>query len=82
MTNRGGCKVAGDTWTLRPFRQRLEVVVGQEAAGDIIKFLESQGVIDGEKVIPSRIEPVLESVFGKSTASLLKTIVLKKSLAN
>lgn len=70
-----------DTWTLRPFRERLEVVVGSEAAGDIVKFLESQGAIDGEKVIPSRIEPVLETVFGKSAAVLLKTIILKKSLA-
>ena len=70
-----------ENWTLRPFRQRLEVVVGPEAADDIIRFLESQGAIEDEKVIPSKIEPVLESVFGKSTAVLLKTIVLKKSLA-
>lgn len=71
-----------DTWMLSPFRQRLEVVVGARAASDIIKFLESQGAIEGDKVIPSRIEPVLESVFGKSTTALLKTIVLRKSLAN
>ncbi|MEM2139643.1 hypothetical protein [Nitrososphaera sp.] len=74
--------MASDAWMLRPFRQRLEVVVGPEAAGDIIKFLESQGAIDGERVIPSRIEPVLESVFGRSTTALLKTIILKKSLAS
>ncbi len=70
-----------DTWTLEPLRQRLEVVIGKRAASDIIRFLESQGAIEGDKVIPSRIEPVLESVFGKSTASLLKTIVMRKSLA-
>ena len=76
------CEMVSDAWTLHPFRQRLEVVVGPEAAGDIIKFLESQGAIDGEKIVPSRIESVLESVFGKSTAALLKTIILKRSLAS
>lgn len=70
-----------NTWALGPFRQRLEVVVGQRAAVDIIRFLESQGAIKGENVIPSKIEPVLESVFGKATTAILKTIVLKKSLA-
>lgn len=74
--------MATDAWTLHPFRQRLEAVVGPEAAGDIIKFLESQGAIDGERVVATRIEPVLESVFGRSTTTLLKTIILKKSLAN
>jgi hypothetical protein len=70
----------GDTWTLEPFRERLEVVVGTEAAGDIIKFLESHGAIEDERVIASRLEPVLESVFGRATAAMLKNIVLKRSL--
>jgi hypothetical protein len=71
-----------DGWALTPFRQRLEVVVGTRAANDIIRFLESQGAIEGNTVIPSRMEFALESVFGKSTTVLLKTIVLRKSLTN
>lgn len=82
MTKRRCDTMSEDAWVLGPFRQRLKVVVGERAAGDIIRFLESQGAIEGEKIIASKVEPALEMVFGKSTTALLKTIILKKSLAS
>lgn len=73
-------QLSKDVWTLTPFRERLEAVVGTRAADDIIRFLESQGAIEGNIVLASRMGPALESVFGKSTATLLEMIVLKKSI--
>jgi hypothetical protein len=64
---------------LAEFQNRLEEILGESALLSISKMLESEGIIENDRVDLDRLQVSLESIF-HDAGSLLITAIMEQSI--